>query len=617
MVCRDSTTAYVWVSLGVFVGASFFLLSPVRAHAAVGDIGWWRDCVGGQIPGTIFSAGFDFDAELRNDGIYSKPDNATIQLDEAGTYLIIASIRGVDTSNGRYNPQARVALTSGSGTLFTSYYTGYSRDNSENVNWTRAVGVVLGASSGAQVQVQRRRDTDAPTSGSVACESDVQVVRIAPTNYGLYAFGNTSNTYGGTSPNTVDITALSSESDTAAISGNTTTDTVTVKGDNKRYLVLWSVSGATGGSRTQRIGELVYDGSPELATRSYCYQRSSADEYCGLGSMDLIQTSTADRTISAEVYRGPGVAADDGGADNDGSFVEDGNGQLLVLELPDSAEVFRSHDSTGLQDITAAVSINSMRNVDFSDSTSFSQSSNSAMSVASAADIFVWGNVWTARNNVSASTRLTAYGQITINGTGTSTGEHGNYTRGNQGTVDTFAGSFHPAGIFAVSGSDTIGLGMAPLSGTEGGGTDRTQAGTVGFLALNLDTLGGVPTVQTSYTGGIGASTATLFGHLLDTGGFDATEHGFAYSTDATLSTGVSTTTLGAFSGTGVFQETLSGLTEDATYYYRAYATNSIGTGYGTIRSFTEGNSIVRRTLRLFEGFVIKLITGKMVIYGS
>lgn len=460
------------------------------ASDAIGDIGHWRDSIGGQIPTTSF-APFEFDQEIRNDGIYTRPDDSTIELDQAGSYLIISTIRGVDNSNGRYNAQARVALTSGSGTLFTSYYTGYSRDNSENTTWFRAVGVVIGASADAQIQIQRRRDTDTPTSGSIAGESDVQVVRIKPDNYGLYAIGGTSGSLGGTTPNTVDITAVTAESDTNAIEGNTSTETVTVKGDNKRYLIGWSVSGDTGGNRTQRIGQLEYDGTDDLATRSYCYQRSSSNEYCGLGSMDLLETATADRAIQVEVYRGDGVSADQGGADSDGSFDVDGNGQLIVLELPDTIEVFRSHDATGLQNITSAATLNAMRTVDFNDATSFTQSSNAAMDVTNPADVFVWTNVWTARNDISSGSRLTAYGSITVNGVEQSTGEHGNYTRGNQGSQDTFAGSFHPAGIFNVgtAGHD-IGVNMDPLSGTEGGGTDRTQAGTVGFFAINLSSLG-------------------------------------------------------------------------------------------------------------------------------
>ena len=468
-----------------------------KAQAAVGDIGHWRDSVGGQIAGTTFGA-FNFDSQIRNDGIYTHPSNSTIELSEAGSYLIIASLRSNDNSNGRTNIQSRVALTSGTGNLFTSNYTGYSRDSSEHENWTRAVGILINGSANAQVQIQVRRDTDAPTGGSVANASDVQVVRINPSNWGMYAIGGSGNAYGGTTPNTVDVSSATLESNTSAIEGNTTTDTVTVKGDNKRYLVAWSVSGNTGGSRTQRIGHLKYDGTDDLATSSYCYQRQSSDEYCGLGSMDIIETSSTDRTIQVEVYRGDGVAADQGGADVDGSWVTDGNGQMVVVELPDTMDVFRSHDSTGLQDVTSAVTLNAMRNVDFNDSASFGKASNSAMDVVNASDIFVWANVWTARNNVSAGTRLTAYGSITVNDVEQSTGRLGNYTRGNQGSQDTFGGSFHPAGIFTVDtdGYD-VGVNMDPLSGTEGGGTDRTEAGTVGFFALKLGNLNFSPSAPT------------------------------------------------------------------------------------------------------------------------
>jgi hypothetical protein len=100
------------------------------------------------------------------------------------------------------------------------------------------------------------------------------------------------------------------QSNTAAIEGNTTTETITLKGDNKKYLVAWSVSGNTGGARTQRIGHLEYNGVDELPTRSYCYQRNATNEYCGIGSMDIIQTTTSDIPIQVEVFRGAGIAAD-------------------------------------------------------------------------------------------------------------------------------------------------------------------------------------------------------------------------------------------------------------------------------------------------------------------
>ncbi|MEZ4156403.1 MAG: hypothetical protein R3B52_00285 [Candidatus Paceibacterota bacterium] len=461
---------------------------PESVEAAVGDIGHWQDQTGSQTAGTSFAA-YEYDTEIRNDGIYTQISSSTIELDEAGSYLILATTRGNDTSNGRNNIQSKVVQTSGSGSVFTTYMTGYSRDNSEDEYWSRAVGVIIGATANSRVEIQTRRDTDEATGGSVAGLSNLQIVRINPENWGIYNYGATSGAAGGTTPNTMDLTGTVVQSNSSAIEVNTSADTVTVKGDNKRYLIAWGISGDTGGSRTQRIGHLEYGGTDALSTRSYCYQRSSANEYCGIGSMDLIETSTSDIDIQVEVFRGPGVSADQGGADVDGSFDLDGNGQIVVLELPDNVEVFKSHDSTGLQNITSAVTLNAMRDVEFNDSESFTKASNSAMNVVNSTDVLAWANVWTARNNVSAGQRLTAYGSITVNGTQQTLGRHGAYTRGNQGSQDTFAGSFHPGAIYfvATDGHD-IGLDMNPITGTEGGGTDRTQANTVGFFAINVAT---------------------------------------------------------------------------------------------------------------------------------
>lgn len=124
------------------------------------------------------------------------------------------------------------------------------------------------------------------------------------------------------------------------------------------------------------------------------------------------------------------------------------------------------------------------------------------------------------------------------------------------------------------------------------------------------------PTVTTSFASAQ-AATANLVGTITATGGENATQNGFAYGTNSTLSTVIATTTLGGFTGTGAFNEVVAGLSADTTYYFRAYATNSGGTGYGTISSFVTGNTTPARKMRLFEGFTIKLFEGRLVLFGS
>ncbi len=93
------------------------------------------------------------------------------------------------------------------------------------------------------------------------------------------------------------------------------------------------------------------------------------------------------------------------------------------------------------------------------------------------------------------------------------------------------------------------------------------------------------PTVTTSAASSITATGATTNGNISDTGGENATVRGFASSTSATMSSGVSTSTENGSFGTGLFTSSMSNLTGNTTYYTRAYASNSAGTGYGSIES--------------------------------
>jgi len=107
------------------------------------------------------------------------------------------------------------------------------------------------------------------------------------------------------------------------------------------------------------------------------------------------------------------------------------------------------------------------------------------------------------------------------------------------------------------------------------------------------------PTVTTSTASSITQTTATLNGSISATGGEDATQHGFAYGTDSLLSSVIATTTEGVKVGTGSFTSAIASLTAGTTYYLRSYATNSGGTGYGSIESFITLLQETTRFIRL------------------
>lgn len=97
------------------------------------------------------------------------------------------------------------------------------------------------------------------------------------------------------------------------------------------------------------------------------------------------------------------------------------------------------------------------------------------------------------------------------------------------------------------------------------------------------------PTLTTEAASSLAVTTATLNGTITALGGANVTVSGFAYGTVSSLTTTIATTT-GSGTASSVptaITAAISSLTCATTYYFRPYATNSVGTGLGTIVSFT------------------------------
>lgn len=94
-----------------------------------------------------------------------------------------------------------------------------------------------------------------------------------------------------------------------------------------------------------------------------------------------------------------------------------------------------------------------------------------------------------------------------------------------------------------------------------------------------------LPVVTTTTPSAITQNTASTGGDVTSDGGAPVTAKGVCYSTTAVPTISGSKTSNG--SGTGSFISDLTGLTPGATYYIRAYATNTTGTAYGNELVFT------------------------------
>ncbi|MBK6285538.1 MAG: hypothetical protein IPF54_25305 [Draconibacterium sp.] len=103
-----------------------------------------------------------------------------------------------------------------------------------------------------------------------------------------------------------------------------------------------------------------------------------------------------------------------------------------------------------------------------------------------------------------------------------------------------------------------------------------------------------IPELTTSAIVTFDATSAVMGGDIINGGSNSVTERGVVYSSID------NTPTLGEINvinepngtGTGVFSELVGTLTPNTTYYVQAYATNSVGTSYGGVESFTTSFGI-------------------------
>ena len=106
------------------------------------------------------------------------------------------------------------------------------------------------------------------------------------------------------------------------------------------------------------------------------------------------------------------------------------------------------------------------------------------------------------------------------------------------------------------------------------------------FTVCQSGSVAQLPTVTTNNVSDINYNSATGGGNIISEGGESVTAKGICWSTshDPTLNNSHSILSYG---GTGSFSSGIMFLTDNTTYYVRAYATNSVGTAYGNEVCFT------------------------------
>jgi uncharacterized protein (TIGR02145 family) len=99
-----------------------------------------------------------------------------------------------------------------------------------------------------------------------------------------------------------------------------------------------------------------------------------------------------------------------------------------------------------------------------------------------------------------------------------------------------------------------------------------------------------IPVINTAAATEITTTTATAGGEITSNGGAEITERGICFSKTNSMPT-VADSKAVSSATTEAFSIELSALETSSTYYFRAYAINSVGAGYGEVMSFMTGNA--------------------------
>jgi len=154
------------------------------------------------------------------------------------------------------------------------------------------------------------------------------------------------------------------------------------------------------------------------------------------------------------------------------------------------------------------------------------------------------------------------------------------------GCTPSFVGSYEDYEV--ASGTSQIVEGLDPettyyfrVRATDGTATSaNSSTGSVETLAESAS----APSVTTADASSIGATSATLGGNVTSDGGDAVTDRGVVYKAGSGVTISDNKTQIG--SGTGEFGQSIGSLSVNTHYYFRAYATNTVGATLGSELDF-------------------------------
>ena len=228
---------------------------------------------------------------------------------------------------------------------------------------------------------------------------------------------------------------------------------------------------------------------------------------------------------------------------------------------------------------------------------------------------------FTTTDLVTPGPTVPVVGTSTSTISGSTTASSGGYVSRDGGSPVTARGvcwSTSPgptlASACSTDGGTGVGFFASTITGLGGCGVVyyvrayATNATGTGYGNQNTVSTGLLPTVDTAPVTAIGYFDATSGGAIGDDGGCAITQKGVAWSWTPNPTTGNPRTMEGT--GDAPFVSSLTGLYANRTYYVRAYATNSVGTSYGSQVVFTTAEPSTPYLGQNFAGGIVFYVDG-------
>lgn len=159
-----------------------------------------------------------------------------------------------------------------------------------------------------------------------------------------------------------------------------------------------------------------------------------------------------------------------------------------------------------------------------------------------------------------------------------------NLTNGNEYLIDLFQESDSQTEfeITGLTANTTYHFMIIPYAVGENVLTTNYNISSYKMVSIATGT---TPTVVTNNISSKSSTGGTLNGNVTSAGRLEITERGFIFADNENLDN--STEYVDNENITGAMSKILTGLTTNQTFYYKAFATNSEGTSYGEVKSFT------------------------------